>query len=140
MFKSIGKLLYHNDPYKLIVEVDEAISDYYQSFMPKYIEYNKQRYTAHISVIRKEIIPNMDLWGKYNLQDIEFEYENYIYISPNFFWLNVYSEELENIRFELGMSRTSEITRSPDGRHKFHITLGNFKNLTPLTSINTVLY
>jgi len=126
MFKSVGTLRYFNNS-KLIVEIDPEISNYYQSLIPKYIYYNKQRYAPHISVIRKEIIPNMDLWGKYEGQEVEFEYENLIYMSPNYMWLNIYSEELEAIRLELGLTKTSEITRSPDGRHKFHTTIGNFK-------------
>jgi len=128
MFKSIGILKYHVNPYKLIVEIDPGISDYYRSLVPKYIYVNKQMYAPHISVIRKEIIPNLDLWNKYDSNAFEFEYDNYIYISDNYLWLNVFSEELENIRFELGLPKTSEITRSPDGRHKFHTTIGNFKN------------
>lgn len=129
MFKSVGKLEYYKDPYKLIVSVDPEISNFYQSLIPKYIIFNKQMYAPHISVIRNEIVPNIDLWGKYDGQDFEFEYEGYIYSSPNYLWLNVYSEELESIRLELGLTKTSEITRSADGRHKFHMSLGNFKNI-----------
>jgi hypothetical protein len=128
MFKSIGTLRYFGDPYKLIVEIDPEISKYYQSLIPPYILYNKQRYEPHISVIRKEIIPNLQLWGKYEGQDFEFEYDNFIYMSKNYLWLNVFSGDLEIIRLELGLTKTSETTRSPDGRHKFHTTIGNFKN------------
>ena len=128
MFKSIGILRYFDNPYKLIVDVDPVISDYYQALIPKYICFNKQMYAPHISVIRKEPIPNLDLWEKYAGCDLEFEYDNYIYVGENYLWLNVFSEELEKIRLELGLTKTSEITRSPDCRHKFHITVGNFKN------------
>lgn len=129
MFKSVGKLQYHSDPYKLIVVVDPEISNFYQSLIPKYIVFNRQMYVPHISVIRNENIQNIELWGKYDGIDFEFEYENYIYSSSNYLWLNVFSEELESIRLELGLTKTSQITRSPDGRHKFHMTLGNFKNI-----------
>lgn len=132
MFKSVGTLRYFNDPHKLIVEIDPEISNYYQILIPKYVDYNKQKYAPHISVIRKEVIPNLHLWGKYEGQDFEFEYDNFIYMSRNYLWLNVFSEELEAIRFELGLTKTSEITRSPDGRHKFHTTIGNLKNSDPL--------
>ncbi len=127
MFKSIGTLRYFNDPFKLIIEIDPEISNYYQALIPKYVDYNKQRYAPHISVIRKEVVPNLYLWRKYEGQEVEFEYENHIYISPNYMWLNIYSEKLEAIRLELELTKTSEITRSPDGRHKFHTTIGNFK-------------
>jgi hypothetical protein len=127
MFKSIGTLRYFTNPHKLIVEIDPGISDYYRSLVPKYIVFNKQMFDPHISVIRNEDIPKIELWGKYDQNKFEFEYDNYIYMSANYLWLNVYSEELESIRLELGLSKTSEITSSPDGRHKFHTTLGNFK-------------
>jgi hypothetical protein len=129
MFKSTGTLQYYRESYKLIVTVDPGIAEYYRALIPKYIVFNKPMYDPHISVIRKETVPNLELWGKYHGQDFEFEYENYIYSSANYLWLNVYSEELENIRLELGLTKTSEITRSPDGRHKFHMTIGNFKNI-----------
>jgi hypothetical protein len=93
--------------------------------------FNKPMYDPHISVIRNEAVPNLELWNKYHNKAFDFEYDNYVYESRNYLWLNAYSEELEMIRLELGLSKTSEITRSPDGRHKFHITVGNFKNLPP---------
>jgi len=127
MFSSVGILRYFDNPYKLIVEIDPGISDYYQALIPKYIRFNKQMYAPHISVIRKESIPNLDLWGKHEGCEFKFEYDNYVYMGTNYLWLNVFSEELENIRLELGLTKTSEITRSPDGRHKFHTTIGNFK-------------
>lgn len=128
MFYSTGKLHYSNDPYKLIVEVDQNISDYYRSFIPKYIQVNKQMFNAHISVVRKEVPMYLEYWEKYEGKSLDFEYENFIYNDETYYWLNAYSEELERIRLELGLSGLSEITRSPDRRHKFHITICNLKN------------
>ena len=44
-----------------------------------------------------------------------------------YYWLNIYSEELEEIRSELGLLPYGDVTESPDGRHRFHLTLGNLK-------------
>lgn len=127
IFKSSGYLRYSKDPYKLIVEVDQSISDYYRSFVPKYVKLNKQAYPALLSVIRKEHVPLMKFWNKYEGHQVEFEYENIIYNDELYYWLNAWSEKLEEIRYELGMKKTSHITYSHDGRHRFHITIGNLK-------------
>jgi hypothetical protein len=131
MFKSAGQLQYSDNPYKLIVEVDSELADYYRSFVPPVVGLNKPMYPAHISVVRNEIPLNLFAWNKYKDIFIFFEYEGEIYNDELYYWLNAYCEDLEKIRFELGLPETSEITRSPDGRHKFHITLGNLKNKKP---------
>lgn len=128
MFKSVGKLIYSENPYKLIVEVGTGLADYYRSLIPKYININKPMYPPHISVVRNEIPIYLSSWNKYKDCSVVFEYEGEIYNDETYYWLNAYSKDLEEIRQQLGLSKTSEITRSPDGRHKFHITLGNLKN------------
>lgn len=126
-YKSTGILIYSDNPFKLIVKIDKDISYYYKSLIPKYFRANPQKYEPHISVVRKET-PNINFWNLYKNKEINFLYENIIYNDEAYFWLNVYSKELENIRLELGLQNTSEITKSPDGKHKFHITIANFKN------------
>lgn len=126
---SIGKLLYYNHNYKLIVEVDSEIANYYRSTIPKYFKVNKPLYAPHISVVRNEIPINMQYWRKYDYKEVSFEYENYVYNDDTYYWLNCYSKDLEDIRIELGLTATSEITRSPDGKHKFHCTIANTKKI-----------
>ena len=128
MIKSVGRLIYSDNPYKLIVEVDQGISDFYYSLIPKSHRVQKQMYSAHISTIRNEIPINIQFWNKYQNKLVEFEYESFIYNDETYYWLNAYSKELENIRIELGLKETSEFTRSPDGLHKFHITIANTKH------------
>lgn len=129
MFTSVGKLIYSENPYKLIVEIDPEISNYYRSLVPKYIHLNRQKYAPHISVVRKETPRDLSSWNKYANQEIEFEYEGVIYNDEAYYWLNVRSWDLEMIRRELGLNLISEITKSPDGRHRFHTTIGNIKRL-----------
>jgi hypothetical protein len=54
LFKSSGILRYHNEPVlKLVLDIDQEISEYYRSLIPKWFEKpSKQMYMAHISVIR----------------------------------------------------------------------------------------
>jgi hypothetical protein len=131
MFYSTGTLAYSDNPYKLILEVDQGLSDYYRSLIPKFIKINKQMFAPHISVIRNENITNFSFWNRHQGQIVIFEYENYIYNDELYYWLGAYSKQLEQIRLELGLTPTSFITESPDSGHKFHITLGNLKNKTP---------
>lgn len=131
MFNSCGKLQYSLNPIKLILNVDSDISKYYFSLIPKYIKLNKQMFDPHISVIRNVNPPNLHFWGKYENKEINFQYESYIYNDELYYWLHVFSTELEEIRTELGLTPSGDVTKSPDGRHKFHITLGNLKNKSP---------
>lgn len=126
IYSSIGTL--HYEPTKLIVQVDQELSDYYRKLIPKYIENRPQLYPAHISVVRKEIPVNKQFWGKYEGQDVEFFYEPFIHSGKFYFWLNVFCVKLEEIRLELGLPVDSPFTRPPDSFLKvFHITLANSK-------------
>lgn len=134
LFKSIGKLHYSitDVGYKLIVSVDPGIAMYYRSMIPKYIAIPRpQKYPAHISVVRKEIPPNLQFWEKYEEEPVEFFYSPVIYNDDRYFWLNAYCIQLENIRIELGLPVSSKYTRPPGEYRKiFHITIGNIKELS----------
>ena len=129
LFNSTGKLKYHKgESYKLIVEVDPEIARYYISLIPKYIKFNTQMYKPHISVVRKEIPPNLEYWGKYEDQIVDFAYDGTIYRGEVYIWLDVYSKRLEEIRLELGLPVHSQYTLPPEGyENVFHSTIGNFK-------------
>lgn len=131
MFTSIGRIEYYKDPYKLVVKVDPEISRYYfeQATKVAHIDLNRQRYPPHISVVRKEMPINMGAWGKYHGDKAVFQYEHFVYNNHIYYWLNAYSDQLEYIRNELGLARISRITQSPDGKHRFHCTIGNIKGL-----------
>ena len=135
LFKSSGILRYHNEPVlKLVLDIDQEISEYYRSLIPKWFEKpSKQMYMAHISVIRNETPVKMENWGKYEGKEIEFCYSNVIQFGEVYCWLNCFSTELEKIRLELGLKVDSPYTKPPDGLEKtFHTTIGNFKHLRDL--------
>jgi hypothetical protein len=130
MFTSTGILKYHDNPYKLIVEIDQNISDYYRSLIPKWIKSNRQMYSAHISVVRNEMPINLQYWGKYEGEEIEFIYTPGVQFGKVYCWLNVWCKRLEEIRLELGLPVSSQFTLPPEGFVKcFHTTLGNFKQV-----------
>lgn len=127
-YDDFGTLDYSNDPYRLVVWVDPEIGNYYRSLVPKYINLQKQRYPSHISVVRKiSDIPNLNKWGKYQGKEVKFKYSPEIHNNDDYFWLEARCEFLEEIRLELGLTNINWITCSPDGRHRFHITIGNLK-------------
>ena len=114
--------------YKLIVEADQGISDFYRALIPKYYYAKPQKYPAHISVVRKEVPVNLENWGKYEGEKIEFFYQSYIHIGTVYFWLNVFCCRLEEIRLELGLPVDSPYTLPPEGFNKcYHMTIGNKK-------------
>jgi hypothetical protein len=123
---SIGTLRYGFT--HLVVDVDTEIPRYYRALLPKYVEIQPQMYPAHISVVRKETPPNMDLWKKYDGEKVEFKYSPIVHEGSVYFWLNVFCQRLEKIRVELGLPIHSPYTLPPEEFvHCFHCTLGNKK-------------
>jgi hypothetical protein len=131
MFVSSGKLLYSNDGgYKLIVELEQDIANYYYSLIPKYYRIQKPRYKPHITVVRigVEVPVNLQYWNKYHENIITFRYGTEINYDNNYYWISVWSTELERIRRELGLSDSSRFLIPPTGFKKnFHCTIANTK-------------
>lgn len=128
LHKSKGIISYDNtNKLKLIVKIDPGIYMLYRKLIPKAQHYNPQKYSPHISVVRNETPPNMNFWGKYEKKETEFFYTSQVQKSQNYIWLNVYSEELEKIRTELGLKNDLYEKTHPNFIKTFHITLGNLK-------------
>lgn len=115
--------------YRLVSDVNQELSDYYRSLIPKYIHVNPQRYSAHISIVRNEVPVHKEWWGKYEGEVVEFYYSPLIKSGKVYFWLDVFCQRFEEIRQELGLPVSTEYTRPPDGFVKcFHMTIGNLKS------------
>lgn len=130
LHKSIGTLHYERTAgsFKLIVSVDPGIYLFYRSLIPKYHTAYPQRYAPHISVVRKEVPQDPSAWGKHEGEQVEFLYDPDIQRDARYWWMNVFSTQLEEIRKELGLPVTSPYTLPPSGFEKcFHMTLGNRK-------------
>ena len=129
LHKSKGILRYGENS-RLVVEVDRGLADYYRSLIPKWREMQPQMHPPHITVVRtgKEEVPNKEFWGKHEGEEIEFFYDPTIKEGTVYYWLNVFSVRLEEIRRELGLPVQSEYTLPPEGYTKcFHMTLANKK-------------
>lgn len=128
VFNSKGILRY-GPGIRAIVEVDQGISNFYRKLIPKYNYVQSQMYPAHITVVRtaKEIPTNMSVWGKYEGQEIPFTYDNHVYNDKTYWYLNVQSDRIGDIREELGLPRFRSGELGAD-RKSYHITIGNSKN------------
>lgn len=137
LFQSIGVLKYSTKQvddrivYKLIVEIDPDIAKYYRTLIPKHHRANGTRYAPHITVVRPFIeVPNkLDLWGKYQDEEVEFQYYSNLHVGTMYFWLDIYSKRLEEIRIELGLPPFREVlSKSGQWYRCFHCTIANCKD------------
>lgn len=110
---------------KAYLEIDPQIAAFYRSLIPKWIDYNVPMYPPHITVVRtgKEVPKNIQVWGKYEGKEIPFEYENTVGYDGTYYYLRVFSPEIERIRMELGLPRMRPQFND------FHITIANSKKL-----------
>lgn len=104
---------------------DDEISKYYRRLYEKEYPYlNGERCTkltrpvwgTHVSVIRGEKIPNMNLWGLSANKIIEFEYEEGVIDNGEYYWLKARCPTLSEIREQYGLYK--------EPRFGFHLTVG----------------
>ena len=115
---------------KVIAEIDQEISNFYRSLIPKYYCVKSQAYTAHITIVRlhKETPIKMENWGKHEGRIISYYYSPIVQNDDTYFWLNAYSEEIGDVREELGLPRFRDDTiYGGIKRNEYHITIGNCK-------------
>lgn len=122
-FKSAGRLRFSSPPYKAWVDTDPEISSFYRSLIP--VKVNKPKYNPHISIVRNKIPSNISAWTANEGSLITFEYESYIYNDETYYWLNVFSEEIDLICDQLGVRNKSSIYNESI----YHITIANIKNI-----------
>lgn len=130
IYQSTGIIRYNIDNrvgYKVVIEIDQGIADYYRSFIPKYRNVQRQAFPAHISIVRKATPTKLDSWGKYEGVLTDFMYENIIDNCPTYHWIHAFTTLGETIREELGLP-VYDGNDVPSGyRQRFHVTLGNCK-------------
>jgi len=108
---------------RLVVDVNPELTRLYRSFLPKHIKFNIPRYYPHITVVRGkyETPPNKEFWFKYRGKKINFEYSPEIQIGKTYIWIPVRSEEIKNVRLELGLDYCFDKFKG------YHITIANTK-------------
>ena len=127
MFTSSGIIHYDtSDGNRVSVSVDKAIGEYYYALIPKYFRVLKPRWTPHVTVVSPiDEIVHPEMWGDREGQRANFAYDHVVLYEKGFWWFNLWSIEMEDIRKELGMSIKSRVTIPPEGYSKcFHCTVG----------------
>jgi hypothetical protein len=129
MFTSTGYLQYdpglgsdNYEPNWAMLICDDELSRYYAWFLKKYgletWSNDKGLWKTHISIIKGDLIPNLNDWKKYDNYEIEFHYNHIVrYDNGRHAWLDIYSEDLATIREELGL----------DYKPWYHLTIGRLK-------------
>lgn len=125
--QSSGKVIYSPaiknvcDPSWVILECDKGIIDYYKWFLTKKgVKLDALMWGSHISIIRGGVWDRIEdeykeYWKFNNGQIINFKYGDLVTNGVHW-WLEVQSEELEEMRKYLGLN--------PHPDFGFHITIG----------------
>lgn len=130
MFKTTGKIVY--DPthkvakflkWTMILRVPDEITAYYRYWIKRElgIQLNVPCWRSHVTIVRGQRPLRPHLWNQHAGREIEIEYSGDIHNDGKYFWLPVKSQELSDVREELGLS--------PYPKIGFHVTTGNAKNL-----------
>jgi hypothetical protein len=101
------------------------------------IDVSESTWKSHISIVRGERPTNVGAWNKYNGVSINFEYSPIVQTNGAHYWLPVISDDLDEIRRELGLADVSRSFSKNDssnyifhnGRRivkppQFHLTIG----------------
>lgn len=124
MFEINGKVLYspvrnniksHNDIVVLHVE-DEELCTYHSWFILKRfgIKTNPSMFGSHVTIVKpQEVDTNHDLWKKYESKIINVQYGK-IERHWEFWSLNIYSDDIVEMRRELGLNLN----------YRLHMTIG----------------
>ena len=132
LYETTGILRYtrENAEYRCVAEIEQSLSNYYRALMPNWLNVQRPRWPAHVTVVRpgKEEPKNLEFWEKYEGKETKLFYSPEIQQGKIYWWLDFYSVELEEIRKELGLYYVSRDFPCPEGfRKAFHMTIGNRK-------------
>lgn len=133
-YASSGPLRYSYEPsygYKLIVEADPEIARLARALVPESVKLVAPRYAPHVTVVRREVPTNLDRWGEHEGAVVRFLYETYVRNDERYWWFRVFSDELAQVRQELGMLAYGKTTMAPDLKRCYHMTIGNTKHTAP---------
>lgn len=133
MFTSKGKLEYDDkEGFRVVLKVDQDLSNYYRALTPLYYRVFKPRWAAHITVVRPEydVYPKIRYWEDHAGEEIEFIYDPYVLNGNGYYWINAWSKRLEEIRIELGLQNVSKYALRPAGYDKtFHVTVAKYEEI-----------
>ena len=114
-----GKGQKHYDPWWALLLCDDELALYYAWQLKRHgvpVHPNdKGLWGTHVSVLKGDVPLNQAAWGKYQDFEVEFHYNHLIrYDNGKHAWIDVYSDDLSEIRRELGF----------DAKPWYHLTIG----------------
>lgn len=107
--------------------LDQQLADYYLSLIPKSYRLTRPRWPAHATIARPDdyIKDGHWAWGRHEGEVVDFVYDPTLHTNDKYWWFNLWSKVMENIRSEFGLGLSSRITIPPHGYSKcFHCTVG----------------
>lgn len=128
VFKTRGVLTY-GPGMKAAVRVDQEIANYYKALIPRCKQVQPQKYKAHVTVVRTGIdqVVNHAAWKKHEGEVVEILYDNHIHFDGRYYYLDVWSTRIGDLREELGLSRY-RTTLAGQSLECYHLTVGNVKH------------
>ena len=104
-----------------VLELSKDFGDYYYSLIPKYKNAQKQKYNAHVTIVR-EFEQKSHLFSYQLCKNFEFsiDYDPTIWYAYPYFFLECFSPQIEQLRADYGL-RPYRINDC------YHITVGNTK-------------
>ena len=126
LYTSIGKINFFYERKVCVLEIDQQLVNYYYSLIPPYYNKKRQKYSAHITIIRKWEFDYLENDAEEKGQNIQnrplfFLYNGLIKYTHPYFYLQCWSWQIERIRKSFGLKEFR------DGFDCYHITLGNIK-------------
>lgn len=106
-----------------VAYTDPEFGNYYYSLLPKYFKATRQRYDSHITIVRLGVEQTDQNWLYRDGEEIEFKYDSQIKFVEPYFFLDVWSDDIADIRTKLGLP----VYRFKDNPC-YHITIANTKN------------
>ena len=120
---STGDLVYlveDNILRRCVLEIPRGISEYYYCMIDKKYNCMRLKYPPHITILRTKVegqilVKDLSLFRKFS--KMNFSYDHKVYSTHNRFYLDAWSEDIENLRVELGLGPFRE------GFDRYHISI-----------------
>lgn len=121
MNKTVGTIKVSTE--KIVATIDRGIGDYYYSLIPLSFVARKPLYGNKITVVRSFPIETFDYEKgmEFDKKTVEIEYDGCIQYQQPYFYLDCWSQDIQDIRKSLGLP----VYRN--GFSSYHITIGNVK-------------
>lgn len=125
-FYKVPSVLNYSSSGWIVANLNSELQIYYHHILQKNlsIKLNRPKFGCHVTVVagKYEQVTHRLAWNRYQKQPLMLEYNSQIKNIGDTWWLEVRSQNLVQLRNELGLT---DIPKWP-----FHITVANKKNIS----------